>query len=96
MDQTSLSESQHAASSESMIVDAVPRHGSAPIGFIENLSDSRPNAVSRHNSRTFEHGIELVGGQSAERLDRSRRPANLNVIDFLGRAKAEVQARIIL
>jgi hypothetical protein len=38
----------------------------------------------------------MVGGQSAERLDRSGRPANLNVIDFFGRAKAEMQARIIL
>jgi hypothetical protein len=66
-----------------MIVDAVPRHVSVPIGFIENLSDSWPNAVSRHNSRTLEHGIELIGGQSGEPLHSSRRPGVKSTVKLL-------------
>src|ERR1700682_3347141 len=85
-----------AACSESMIVDALPTHVLVPIRFSITFWYSWPNAVSRHNSRTFEHGIELVGGQIGERLDGSRRPRNLDAIDFFGRAQTKVQASVIL
>jgi len=52
--------------------------------------------IQGNDSVALEHCVKLIGRQATDVIDGSRRPANLDAVDFRSRAETKVQAEIVL
>src|ERR1700741_3118110 len=61
---------------------------------VKKRSLGRANLLRRNNSRAFEDGVEMVGGQAAEPFDGTGGPANFDRINLGSGSAAEVEAKL--
>src|SRR5438045_2512697 len=59
-------------------------------------SKNRTNLLGRDDSLPFKHAIKLIHRQILQRIHGSRRPANLNRIDFRRGIQTKMDSQIIL